>query len=269
MKKLKNVSLVGNTGYFDNELDFAGSEGLDGVKVVKHQASCGSLRLSHCSISLSLSFRNSSVRKWQRCNFLHSVRPSPSVPRNTQFTSVSSLKASSAQCKSSFFMFVATLCLLRLCSETHCLSPVRRSNIRFLWRLMRKWRTTFSGFRAKLNVLDTPDVDASTTRSTQRAQKVGNAWKSLSLSFTDGEGDDDTRSPHSVQSSPSLFRNKQFLEVSRLRALSGDDTATHYSLRLVRAMVLGHRAISDPSFSVVFLVTFKRCRVANIRVQTI
>ena len=34
MKKLKNVSLVGNTGYFDNKVDFAGSESLDGVKVV-------------------------------------------------------------------------------------------------------------------------------------------------------------------------------------------------------------------------------------------
>ena len=27
--------------------------------------------------------------------------------------------------------------------------------------------------------------------------------------------------PHSVQSSPSLLRNKQFLDVSRLKALSG------------------------------------------------
>ena len=34
MKKLKNVSLVGNTGNFDNKVDYAGSEGLDGVKVV-------------------------------------------------------------------------------------------------------------------------------------------------------------------------------------------------------------------------------------------
>ena len=34
MKKLKNVSLVGNTGHFHNEIDFAGSEVLDGVKVI-------------------------------------------------------------------------------------------------------------------------------------------------------------------------------------------------------------------------------------------
>ena len=34
MKKLKHLSLVGNTGYFDNEVDYAGSEGLVGVKVV-------------------------------------------------------------------------------------------------------------------------------------------------------------------------------------------------------------------------------------------
>ena len=37
-----------------------------------------------------------------------------------------------------------------------------------------------------------------------------------------------------------------------LKTLSGDDTATHYSLRLVRAMVLGHKKISD-----------QRCRVTN------
>ena len=34
VKKLKNLSLVGNTGYFDNEVDYAGSEGLVGLKVV-------------------------------------------------------------------------------------------------------------------------------------------------------------------------------------------------------------------------------------------
>ena len=92
MKKLKNVSLVGNTGNFDNKVDYAGSEGLDGVKVVT-----SSLMWIPSSfpvlLSLSLSFANSSIRKWQRCNFVHSVRPSPSVPRNTQITSVSSLKA--------------------------------------------------------------------------------------------------------------------------------------------------------------------------------
>ena len=32
------------------------------------------------------------MRKWRHCKFLHSVRPSPSVPRNTQITLVSSLK---------------------------------------------------------------------------------------------------------------------------------------------------------------------------------
>ena len=39
-----------------------------------------------------LACRNSSTRKWRHCKFLHSVRPSPSVPRNTQITMVSSLK---------------------------------------------------------------------------------------------------------------------------------------------------------------------------------
>ena len=33
MKKLKHLYLVGDTGYFDNEVDYAGSEGLVGVKV--------------------------------------------------------------------------------------------------------------------------------------------------------------------------------------------------------------------------------------------
>ena len=33
MKKLKNNALVGNTGHFDNEIDLAGWEGLEGMKV--------------------------------------------------------------------------------------------------------------------------------------------------------------------------------------------------------------------------------------------
>ena len=90
VKKLKNLSLVGNTRYFDNEVDYAGSEGLVGLKVVNIR----SLRLSRCSISL---------------DFLHSVRPSPSVPMNTQIIPVSSLKALLLTAKSSPYMFVATL----------------------------------------------------------------------------------------------------------------------------------------------------------------
>ena len=34
MKKLKHLSLVGDTGYFDKEVNYAGSEALVGVKVV-------------------------------------------------------------------------------------------------------------------------------------------------------------------------------------------------------------------------------------------
>ena len=34
MKKLKFLSLVGDTGYFDKEVNYAGSEALVGVKVV-------------------------------------------------------------------------------------------------------------------------------------------------------------------------------------------------------------------------------------------
>ena len=33
-KKLKINTFVGNTGHFDNEVDYAGSEGMVGVKVV-------------------------------------------------------------------------------------------------------------------------------------------------------------------------------------------------------------------------------------------
>ena len=33
MKKLKSYVFVGNTGHFHSEIDFAGSEALDGVKV--------------------------------------------------------------------------------------------------------------------------------------------------------------------------------------------------------------------------------------------
>ena len=33
MKIMKNSAFVGNTGHFDNEIDFTGSEGLESVKV--------------------------------------------------------------------------------------------------------------------------------------------------------------------------------------------------------------------------------------------
>ena len=33
MKMMKNSALVGNTGHFGNKIDFAGSEGLEGMKV--------------------------------------------------------------------------------------------------------------------------------------------------------------------------------------------------------------------------------------------
>ena len=40
---------------------------------------------------MSISCRNSSTRKWRHCNFLHSVRCSPSLPRYTQILKVSKL----------------------------------------------------------------------------------------------------------------------------------------------------------------------------------
>merc|ERR1711879_1063836 len=33
MKKMKNNAIVGNIGHFDNEIDMAGLEGLEGIKV--------------------------------------------------------------------------------------------------------------------------------------------------------------------------------------------------------------------------------------------
>ena len=91
-------------------------------------------------------------------------------------------EGSFAQCKSSSFQGPLPLASAK---KHHTL----------LMEIDEKVAYHFPAFRAKLNVLDTPDVDALTTRSTQRAQKVGNAWKSLSLSFTNGEGGDYTRSP--------------------------------------------------------------------------
>ena len=43
---LRNTAFVGNTGHFDNEIDFAGSEGLDGMRVdnTKPQKIVSSLR---------------------------------------------------------------------------------------------------------------------------------------------------------------------------------------------------------------------------------
>ena len=38
------------------------------------------------------SYRNSSMREWRRCTFLHSVRRSMSLPRNNQIISASRLK---------------------------------------------------------------------------------------------------------------------------------------------------------------------------------
>ena len=42
MKIIKNSAFVGNTGHFDNEIDLAGSEGLEGMKVynIKKIFSC-------------------------------------------------------------------------------------------------------------------------------------------------------------------------------------------------------------------------------------
>ena len=33
MEMLKNIAFVGNTGHFDDELDLAGPEGLEGMKI--------------------------------------------------------------------------------------------------------------------------------------------------------------------------------------------------------------------------------------------
>ena len=69
MKKLKHFSLVGDTGYFDKEVNYAGSEALVGVKVVNIKPHVDPYVFPVCSIFL---------------DFLHSVRSSPSVPTNKQ-----------------------------------------------------------------------------------------------------------------------------------------------------------------------------------------
>ena len=143
-KKLKNVSLVGNTGYFDNELDFAGSEGLDGVKVVNIKPHVDPFVFP---VVLSLSHFPEQLDKKVATLQLPALGAAITVCAKEHAVYIGvKFEGSFAQCKSSSYMFVATLCPLRLRSGVHCLSPVRRSIFRFLWRSMRKWRTTFLHF---------------------------------------------------------------------------------------------------------------------------
>ena len=93
MKKLKNLSLVGNTPYFDNEVDYAGSEGLDGVKVVNIKPHVDPFVFP---VVLSLSTSCTRCGRHRLC---------PGTRRLPRFQ----VEGSVAQCKSSPYMFVATL----------------------------------------------------------------------------------------------------------------------------------------------------------------
>ena len=72
MKKFKNKAFVENTGHLDNELDWARSEGLEGVKVAT-----ASLPTVHGVIVLAsiLQVRATHCRR-RNCTFLYLVRSS-------------------------------------------------------------------------------------------------------------------------------------------------------------------------------------------------
>ena len=64
--KLKNLSLVEKTKYFDDEFDYTGSEALDGVKVVTIKPQVAP---SVFPVSLSITCQYSSMNKWRNCTF--------------------------------------------------------------------------------------------------------------------------------------------------------------------------------------------------------
>merc|ERR1712139_236593 len=60
MKKMKNNAIVGNIGHFDNEIDMAGLEGMEGIKVenIKPQVDRFVFPAGHPSFVMSCSFTN-------------------------------------------------------------------------------------------------------------------------------------------------------------------------------------------------------------------
>ena len=77
MKKMMNKAIVGNTEHFHKEFDLVGSEVLEGINVGQIKP----LPVSH-GVIMPASCRQSSKGQWRRCTFMHSLRNSPSLPRN-------------------------------------------------------------------------------------------------------------------------------------------------------------------------------------------
>ena len=93
-----------------------------------------------------LACRNSSLRKWRHCTFPHSVQPSPTVPRNTQNTLVSSLKALLLSA-SRVPTCLSRLCVLCDCGQGSTASrQCEEASYASYGSSMRKWRTTFLHF---------------------------------------------------------------------------------------------------------------------------
>ena len=116
---LKNDAIAGNSKHFDDEMDLAGSVGLDGMKVdnivqtfvyvpvdSKHYASNSfafvndQLQADKKDVHL---LPESTIRKWRHCSFLHSVS-SPSVLRSSteRFTCKDDLQLDTVRCSPSF-----------------------------------------------------------------------------------------------------------------------------------------------------------------------
>ena len=106
MKKLKNVSLVGNAGYFDNKVDYAGSEGLDGVKVVNIKPHVVPFV---CPVVLSLSLFQKQLGKKVATLQLPALGAAITVcaQEHADYLGVK-FEGSFAQCNSSPYMFVVT-----------------------------------------------------------------------------------------------------------------------------------------------------------------
>ena len=83
MKKVVNNAFVGNTGHFDEVVDWAGSEGLGRHESRQHQASENSFVFPIGRLQAyrtrSTSSRKSSMDRWRNCTFLHSVQRSLSL----------------------------------------------------------------------------------------------------------------------------------------------------------------------------------------------
>ena len=83
--------IVGNTGHFENEIELAGSEGLQGMHVdtIKPQKIVSFSPLMSRSITNQVLVQLYLFRCWRHCTFLHSGRHSPSVLKNMRFIMVS------------------------------------------------------------------------------------------------------------------------------------------------------------------------------------